>query len=307
VSLYQKIRPMTFDGIAGARNKEVVASMRQLAESDAPPHAVLIVGESGCGKTTLGRIYLRALGVADNDYREIDTAEFRGIDTVRELRRAAHYKALGGDRRGWLCDEVHRWTRDAMEGMLKGLEDPPPHAFYVLCTTDPEKLLPTLLSRCVQFRVHPLDDGEMVRLLHRAASSEGAEVSRTTLQKIAEASHGRPRAAINMLQKLIADPDAGADALTAVEQLEAKAIDLYNVMMRDQGWKAARAILSDLKAAGEDPEAIRRSVLGLCASELLRKDSDKAAAIMDEFINPFYDTNFPGLVFAVYSAIRAGQ
>ena len=278
--------------------------MRQLAESDAPPHAVLIVGESGCGKTTLGRIYLRALGVADDDFREIDTAEFRGIDTVRELRRAAHYKALGGDRRGWLCDEVHRWTRDAMEGMLKGLEDPPPHAFYVLCTTDPEKLLSTILSRCVQFRVYPLDEAEMVRLLHRAASGEGAEVPRATLQKIAEASRGRPRAALNMLQKLIADPTAGADALAAVEQVEAKAIDLYNAMMRDQGWKAARSVLADLKSAGDDPEAIRRFVLACCSNELLKKESDRTAVIMEEFINPFYDTGFPGLVFAVYSAIR---
>ena len=147
----------------------------------------------------------------------------------------------------------------------------------------------------------------MVRLLHRAASGEGAEVPRVTLQKIAEASRGRPRAALNMLQKLIADPDAGADALAAVEQLEAKAIDLYNAMMRDQGWKAARSVLADLKAAGDDPETIRRFVLACCANELLKKDSDRSALIMDEFVSPFYDTGFPGLVFAVYSAIRAGQ
>lgn len=281
--------------------------MRQLAESVDPPHAVCIVGPSGCGKTTTGRIYLRSVGCVGGDFREIDSVDFRGIDTIREIRHGASYKALHGERRGWLIDEVHALPKLSQEALLKGLEDPPPHVYFVLATTDPEKLLPTILSRCVQFRVHPLDETEMVRLLHRAALGEGAEVQRPTLQKIAEASRGRPRAALNMLQKLIADPDAGADALAAVEQVEAKAIDLYNAMMRGQSWKAARAVLSDLKAAGDDPETIRRFVLACASNELLRSENDRAAVVIDEFLSPTYDTGFPGLVFAVYSAIRTAQ
>lgn len=191
--------------------------------------------------------------------------------------------------------------------MLKGLEDPPPHVYYALCTTNPDKLLKTILTRCTQFRVHPLDEDEMVRLLRRVASGEGAEVPRAALQKIAEASGGSARTALNALQKMIADPEAGEAAMATAELTEARALDLFRALIGNRGWRAVRATLADLKASGEDPEGIRRYVLACCSNELLRSDEgDRAAVILDEFREPLYSTGFPGLVFAAYSAVRQG-
>ena len=305
MSLYQKVRPTTFDGIVGTKNREVAASVRKLAESNDPPRAVMFFGDSGCGKTTLARILATALGVSDNDFREFNSASFRGIDTAREIERTSHFRPIDGERRYWLLDEVHRWTRDSMEAMNKCLEDPPPHAYFALCTTDPDKLLPTIRSRCVQFRVYPLDEADMVRLLHRVAAGEGASFPRAVLQKIAETSQGRPRVALNSLQKMIADPDAGEAALAGVEQTEARVLDLYQAMLRGQGWKAVSAVLGDLKKAGEDAEQVRRYLMACCSNELLRSDSERAALIMDQMVEPFYDSGFPGLVFSCYTVVRS--
>ena len=81
MSLYQKYRPSTFDEIAGAKNREVAKSLRAVVEGGDPPHAVLLVGPSGCGKTTMGRLIAKSLGCADDDFREVDSADFRGIAT----------------------------------------------------------------------------------------------------------------------------------------------------------------------------------------------------------------------------------
>ena len=99
MSLYQKVRPSAFDEVVGAKNKEVIASLRPLVEGKDPPHAYVLVGPSGCGKTTIGRLIAKALGVEDEDYREVDSADFRGIDTIRDIRHAAQYRALKGTRR----------------------------------------------------------------------------------------------------------------------------------------------------------------------------------------------------------------
>ena len=302
MSLATKYRPDTFEGIAGSKNKEVAKSLAALVAQPDPPHAYLFHGPSGCGKTTLGRLVATGLGCSEDDFREVDSADFRGIDTIREIRRNSHFKGLRGERRVWLIDECHKMTNDAQNALLKGLEDPPSHCYYVLATTEPEKLLPTIVSRCVGFSVYPLADDEMLRLLHRTAGKEDKPQPRAVLQSIVAASHGRPRFALSSLEKLIADPEAGEAALASVELVKSKSIDLCRVLMNSQGWKAVSHILSELK--DEDVESIRRAVMGYCANVLLRGENDKAALIMDEFVAPFYDSGYPGLVHACYTVVR---
>lgn len=302
MSLYQKVRPATWDEIVGAKNREVVASLRPLVEGKDPPHAYALVGPSGCGKTTVGRLIAKALGVEGEDYREVDSADFRGIDTIRDIRHAAQYRALKGTRRCWLLDECHRLPGLSQDALLKGLEDPPSHCFYVLCTTEPDKLLPTILSRCVQFQVYPLTEEEMVRHLNRVTRREGAEVSREALRRIAGSSQGRPRAALTMLQKLLANGDAGEAALASVEDAKARSIDLCRELLKPSGWKSVAAILSGLK--DEDPESVRRAVLGYAAAVLVRGENDRAGLVLDEFMSPTYDSGWPGVIFAAYSVVR---
>src|ERR1700744_4022274 len=223
MSLYQRVRPGDFDEVVG--NADVVANLRSLAAQESPPHAVLLVGPSGCGKTTLGRIFALALGISredietqTGDYREVDSVQFRGIDTIREIREGASYVGLHGARRVWLLDEVHCLPKLSQDALLKGLDDPPPHVYFVLCTTAPESLSETIRSRCSIHRVSPLGEGDMARLLHKVASGEGERVARPHLRAIWEKTEGKPRAAIQLLEKLLAAPPESRDALLAAAE-----------------------------------------------------------------------------------------
>ena len=301
MSLPQKYRPASFDEVAGAKNRATATALSALLSKKDPPHAVLLHGPRGCGKTTIARLISGALGCVGDDFREVDSADFRGIDHIREVRRLAHYKPMHGPCRVWLLDEAHKITNDAQNALLKGLEDPPDHCYYVLATTDPEKLLPTIRSRCSTHQVYLLADDEMLRLLRRVASKEGADVPVPALRRVVEASRGHARDALQMLETVIADPASAESVALGASEAQAKSIDLCRALIQPGGWKKVRTILADLR--NEDPEEIRRAVMGYCASVLLGGENPRAGEVMQHFADPTYDTGFPGLVLAAYAAV----
>lgn len=302
MSLYQKVRPTSFDDVAG--NDETVESLQALTSRENPPHAYLLTGPSGCGKTTLGRIIASSLGVEADDYREVDSADFRGIDTIRDIRHGASFVGLRGSRRAWLLDEVHRLPGLSQDALLKGLEDPPPHAYFILCTTAPESLLETVRGRCSIHRVEPLSERHMVALLHKVATGEGERLPRPLLRAIHEKTDGKPRAAINLLEKVLAaDPDARDAVVAAHEAAKEKADGLARALMRRSGWKAVASILAEVSE--DDVESVRRSIIGYCSAVLLRGEDDNAMGILDEFIEPFFNSGRSGLIHACYTVCRS--
>ena len=111
MSLYHKYRPTTLEDIRG--NSEMVESLQaMLLDKETCSHSLLIHGPTGCGKTTIGRIIATELNCKGNDFREVNTADFRGIDTIREIRKQSQYKPLEGTSRVWLIDECHKMTKD---------------------------------------------------------------------------------------------------------------------------------------------------------------------------------------------------
>jgi DNA polymerase-3 subunit gamma/tau len=297
-------RPQTLDEIYG--NQDTVATIRSLLDREDPPHSWLMYGPTGAGKTTIGRILARELGASGDDYREIDTADFRGIDMVRELRKQSQFVPLEGSSRVWLLDECHKLSNDAQNALLKALEDPPDHVYYILCTTDPQKLLPTIRGRCSQHSVTALSEREMRKLARDVAKAEGEKLGKEVLQQIVETSQGLPRDGLQVLDKVLAaDPDSRMTIAQQRADQQAQAIELARGLLKGTGWKKISNILNDLK--DEDPEAVRRQVLGYFSSVLLGGENDQAAAVMEEFTEPFYNNGFPGLVFACYSAVRGGD
>ncbi len=300
-SLYLKHRPQSLDEVLGNNNvvdiirKQVAATM---------PQSVLLHGPTGCGKTTLGRIIAKELGARGGDLREVDSADFRGIDTIRDIRKQSRFKPLEGTCKVWILDEVHRLTGDAQSALLKILEDTPPHVYFILCTTDPQKLLPTIKGRCSQLQVSPLSDREMKILLRRVVKAEGESIPREVYDQITQDSLGHPRNALQILNQVLAvEEDKRLATAKQTAELQSQTIELCRALTQHAPWQKVSGILSGLKE--QEPEGIRRAVLGYCQAVLLKSGDASAAAVMEEFTEPFFNSGFAGLVLACYAVIYA--
>jgi DNA polymerase III gamma/tau subunit len=298
-SLYLKHRPTSLGEIIG--NEAVISAVaNMLKDKKKCPHAFLLTGGTGCGKTTLGRIIAKELGVSDSDFREVDSADFRGIDTVREIRKNSQYKPLEGSCRVWLIDECHKMTGDAQSAFLKALEDTPPHVYFILCTTDPQKLLPTIRGRCTTFSMEPLSDRLMMGLLRQVTKAENENLSKQIYEQIIQDSQGHPRNALQVLDQVLRVPvEKRMETAQRTAEEQSQVIELCRALVKNESWSKIKVILNGLK--GQDPESIRRMVLGYCQAILLKAENQRAGLIMEEFIEPFYNTGFPGLVFACFS------
>ena len=167
--LYKRYRPRTLNGVLG--NEATKSALSAYLEKGTLPHTLLFHGPSGCGKTTLARILAKQLNCSGPDFAEINCADFRGVDTARDIMRKMIIRPLK-DCRVWLIDECHKLTNDAQNALLKALEDTPEHVYFFLCTTEHKKLLKTIRTRCTEMPVDFLSDGYIRDLIFRTAIKE---------------------------------------------------------------------------------------------------------------------------------------
>lgn len=214
--LHVKYRPQTLADMRG--NSIVVESLKKkLAKKDLP-HAFLFYGSSGIGKTTMGRIIATSLGCKDLDVKEINAANNNGIDYIRgEVIRNSWFKSFGGGNKVYLFDEAHCLTQDASNALLKIVEEPPKHAYFIFCTTDPKKILPALKNRCIHYKMLPLTDGEVLELLECVMSEESIVLPDGVKELIAHASKGVPRQALVLLD-MVRDVKSYGDAAFLINQ-----------------------------------------------------------------------------------------
>ena len=302
--LITDFRPTTLDNFYG--NKETVQVLQSILKKkpEDRPHAYLFSGPRGCGKTTLAKILARELGCdLTFDFIEMNTASFRGIDTAREIIKNLARQPVKGKVRVWFLDECHRLTRDAQEALLKAVEEPPPHAYFIFSTTDPQELKPTLVDRCLHLKVQPLDERPCLRLLKSILKQMGKSVSQEILREIYEVSEGRPRTCLMNLERVLQVEDGDEEQMKKLlsrdSDSELTVINLCRTLLNKTSWKQITKILKSLEK--EDPEQVRRAVLSYFTSVLMNEDNARAFQIILNFSEPYYNTGFSGLVASCYA------
>ena len=199
LELYRKYRPSTLDEMVG--NEATIKSLKKELENGS--HVFLFTGNAGCGKTTLARIIAKEVGAGELSIREINSADNRGIDTAREVMEQMRFNPSDGDALVWILDEVHMITSAGQNAFLKALEDTPSHCYFFLCTTNPEKLIAPLKTRCSIINVKPLEDKEMQFLLKRTCRAEGVKLNPEIIEKIISIADGGSRKALKLLAKVL--------------------------------------------------------------------------------------------------------
>lgn len=304
MELYKEVRPKELSQVKG--NADVIATLEKYLEKPEKfPHTILLHGPTGCGKTTIARIISDKLGCKDSEFVEINSANFRGIDTIRDISTNCQFKPIYGKVRVYLIDECHKLTNDAQNAALKLFEDTPNHVYFILCTTIPDKLIPEIKGRCQTFQVKTLNDTELMPLLRKTVRELGESVPKEVYDAIIKSSKGHPRNALQILENVLQAPiEKRLELAKIVFNEEVESIELSRALLKGgNNWKEVRYILNRLK--DQDVEGIRRAVLGYCSAILLNDDNARAGLIMDFFADNFYNSGFPGLVHACYSIIKS--
>lgn len=300
--LYKKHRPKTLDRVVG--NRATVQVLTKYLESGKLPHLILFHGPSGCGKTTLARALASHLDCGELDLKEVNCSSSRGVDDVRKIESLMSKQPASGPVRVWILDEVHQLTKDAQHASLKILEDMPKHVYFFLCTTHPQKLLPTIRNRSTQFEVECLREAEIRLLCKRVAKREKIKLSPKTLRAIAKVSEGSSRAALVVLEKIAQLPpkQRTAAVMKQVVENDKEAIDLCRAILK-RDWPKVAVLLKSLE--DQDAESLRWPILGYARSCLLSGGpvQEQAFMILQAFENNFYDSKHAGLARACYEAI----
>ena len=315
MSLATEMRPTKLADVFG--NEGIKASLQAIlsrSELQPTPKAYLFAGRSGCGKTTFARLMASALGVTPDGIVEINTANCRGIDTIREAVipfTDAGQRPIAG-LIAFVLDECHRFTKDAQEALLKAVEDCPEHAFFFFCTTEPEGMIKTLRNRCSIFQVSALNMDDTLNLLLDAVEKYHFSVPDEILSKIATASEGVPREALKLLEQIQGITDSKAiDSFLCLAGKDAQTIELCRQLVRlgdaQSKWNTVRSIYANLSA---EPEAIRRQILGYIKVCLLKTgnsiEADRFSRLMELFLAAdVWKSGEPALVWSLYVACGA--
>ena len=293
-SLYRKYRPQTFDDDDLVGQEPIVRTLRNAIRLERVAHAYLFCGPRGTGKTTTARLLAKAVNCLDpdpdrrpcnvcancraiasgaaTDVVEIDAASNRGIDDIRDLRERVKYAPTQLRVKFYIVDEAHQITGPAANAFLKTLEEPPTHTKFVLATTDPEELLPTIVSRCQRFDFRRIGLDAMTTRLRTVAAAEELAVTDDALTTIARHATGSLRDALGLLDQLALfreqpAEEVGTDAITAEDVRTVLGVsrnDRVETLVAALADRDAVLALGSVNAAveaGEDPRQLNRQLV----------------------------------------------
>ena len=200
-ALYRKYRPGAFSEVFG--QDHIVDVLEKSVKEGKVSHAYLFVGTRGTGKTTIARIFAKALATSVNDLYEIDAASNRGIDDIRELRDGVRVLPFDSKYKIYIIDEVHMLSKDAWGALLKTLEEPPKHVIFILATTEVHKVPDTIVSRCQVFSFKKASPTALKKLFAHVAEEEGFELEQGVAELLAILADGSFRDGLGYMQKVL--------------------------------------------------------------------------------------------------------
>lgn len=215
--LYRKYRPFDWADVIG--QEHVVSVLESSIKSDRIAHAYLFSGSRGTGKTSIARIFSRALGISDNDIYEIDAASNRGIDDIREIRDGVSVLPFESKYKVYIIDEVHMLTKEAFNALLKTLEEPPAHALFILATTETDKIPETVVSRCQVFTFKKPTREILKTLVTKVGKKEGFTLETGVADLISLLGDGSFRDTLGILQKVISSSNGEKILIKEVESI----------------------------------------------------------------------------------------
>lgn len=288
-ALYRKYRPQNFDEVVG--QDQIVQTLKNAVTRQRVAHAYLFCGPRGTGKTSIAKIFAKTLNCTGSlppcnqcencklaaegthpDIIEIDAASNNGVEEVRNLIELVHYAPIQGKYKVYIIDEVHMMTTGAFNALLKTIEEPPAHAVFIFATTEPNKVLPTILSRCQRYDFNRVADSDIQKRLEFVCHQEEIQFESSGLQLITTLAEGGMRDALSILDQCIAYSPDQITSQTVREVYGLAADDEIGeifIHLNPAGAEEAVQKLNDLSKQGMDLQRFLASFIRLLKDSLL--------------------------------------
>lgn len=322
MSLYRKYRPTVFADVYG--QEHVVTTLERSEKTDNLVHAYLFAGSRGTGKTSVARILAKTLmlrGVTDEKIRaqiakgvdegsivdllEIDAASNRGIDDIRDIIEKIQFSPVAASAKVYIIDEVHMLTKEAFNALLKTLEEPPSYAYFILATTELNKIPATIQSRCQCFPFRRVREEDIIRRLQYIADQEHIVIDREALRLIAHVAEGGMRDAISLLDQMRSLPSITVrDIEQRMGTTGREHVESALVAITEHNGPAIIEIIRTIEESGIPLDIFARQILSavrerLHASAKNGTSLDEHVALLDALLNAIRtmrNTPVPGLV-----------
>lgn len=311
ITLYRKYRPTNFDEIVG--ENEIVKTLKTSLKTQKLAHAYLFSGPRGVGKTSIARLIAKGIncitngitdtpcGICENckeialgnflDLIEIDAASNRGIDEIRQLKEKINYKPTKGRKKIYIIDEVHMLTKEAFNALLKTLEEPPEHILFILATTEPDKILPTIISRCQRYDFNTINLVDMTKKIEYIVTNEKYEIDTESIKAIYDFSGGSMRDAISTLERLMINSENNIIKIDTTEKIlgipPIKIIDSFLNRIVDYKQFENIEILEDIYSKAIDIELFFKACANHTKNRVLKNSLDMELGL--KIIDTIYD------------------
>ena len=329
-ALYRKYRPTTFEEVSG--QSHIVTILKNALKTNKIGHAYLFAGPRGTGKTTMAKLFAKALNCNEGvghqcnkcqnclainnsshpDVIEIDAASNNGVDEVRDLIDKVHYSTILGRYKVYIIDEVHMMTPGAFNALLKTLEEPPEHVIFILATTEPHKILPTILSRCQRFDFSKLSNEEIKNRLIYVLEKENVKYEDEALDIIISLCDGGMRDALSILDQVLAFSNDNLKAKDVLDifSIESKQEKLN--LLDDVANNDTASVLKRIKnyiAKGTDIKRLTSDILDILKDALIYNKTKNEALLEvlneDEAHNLNNNFSYDSLIFNIDTILEA--